>query len=177
MPAPLASLEITGKKPTSEESGSRRLLRLDSRIRNQFDLITSRTGWLLTSHAFLFTAVAATLNGMVGTASASQMTMRAAILLLLPVIGAVSSFLVQRSVTAAYAIVEDVKKARDALLDYMCQMYGYECTNSRMFANAHFTWGDLPPKVFPVMMLIVWSFLFILACTIVFNDFRIILRM
>ena len=133
---------------------NRRLLRLDSRIRNQFDLITSRTGWLLTSHAFLLGAIAATLNaGDSHAAGAAHQMMRSFMLITLPLIGLISSGYVWRSVVGAYHIVDKVKKARFELLDVMTVKFGYELTDGD---EKDVKAGDRPPKIFPWLLGVVW---------------------
>jgi hypothetical protein len=161
---------IVSYEPSDEGVAYRRLSRLDSRIRNQFDLITSRTGWLLTSHAFLLGAMATTLNGMNGDPSVSRFLLRTAILLLLPLVGIISSLLVHKSIMAAYRIVEEVKKARDILLEWLYTHHGYECISSTAFPAEHFHWGDRPPKVFPQLLLGIWAVLFVLAIVAAFLE-------
>lgn len=162
--------------PVLEESGNRRLLRLDARIRNQFDLITSRTGWLLTSHAFLLTALAATLNVPAGHPSAAQTSMRGALLLLLPVVGTTTSFVVWKAIMAAYVIVGELKQARDVLLFTMSQQYGYELTTGQMYSAVRIGWGDFPPKILPLIMLAVWTILLVFAVNVVVAspDFQLV---
>lgn len=159
------TLSRTEISKNSEESLHRRLIRLDMRIRNQFDLITSRTGWLLTSHAFLLTALAATLNaGNAANTTPAQAMMRMALLLILPIIGAISSYLVWQSVRGAYTIVGQAKIARTKLLKIMSIRFNYEITDG---PPADVRAGDRPPKIFPWIMFSVWMVLFAFAINVV----------
>lgn len=145
----------------SEESLSRRLVRLDTRIKNQFDLITSRTGWLLTSQAFLFAAFGTILNRLSdGTSAPALELIRAALFISMPVVGIIACILVHASVEAAYAAITELKGHRTTLLEIASAKFGYENTepSARITKN-----GDLPPKVFPGIMLVIWSVLLILV--------------
>lgn len=139
---------------------NRRLVRLDLRIRSQFDLISSRTGWLLTSHAFMLAAMGATLNANVAERMPTHDWMRTFLLWALPALGLLTSVLVWRSVLAAYRIVRGLKNARRRLLKICRREFEYELTGLR---KADVRDGDLPPKVFPCALGFIWSVLLVMA--------------
>ena len=145
----------------SEESLNRRLVRLDTRINNQFDLITSRTGWLLTSQAFLFAAFGTILNRSSDSTSVPALELiRTVSFLSMPVVGMLACILVHASVHAAYAAVAEFKGHRVTLLVTASAKFGYENTepSARITKN-----GDLPPKVLPGIMFVIWSVMLVLV--------------
>lgn len=139
---------------------NRRLVRLDLRIRSQFDLISSRTGWLLTSHAFMLAAMGATLNANVVAPLPTHVWMRTFLLWALPALGLLTSALVLRSVHAAYRIVSNFKSMRAGLLRICHEEFEYELT---ALDNADVRDGDLPPKIFPWALGLIWSVLLVLS--------------
>lgn len=139
---------------------NRRLVRLDLRIRSQFDLIASRTGWLLTSHAFMLAAMGATLNASVVAPLPTHVWMRTFLLWALPSLGLLTSALVLRSVHAAYRIVGGFKVMRDDLLRLCNEEFEYELT---ILDKGDVHSGDLPPKVFPWVLGLIWLVLLVLA--------------
>ena len=139
---------------------NRRLVRLDLRIRSQFDLISSRTGWLLTSHAFMLAAMGATLNAHLESPPPTYAWMRWFLLLALPMLGLLTSALVWRSVLAAYRIVSGLKNARADLLQVCHREFEYEQT---ILDDRDVQAGDLPPKVLPCALGAIWLVLFVLS--------------
>jgi hypothetical protein len=145
----------------SEESMCRRLVRLDTRIKNQFDLITSRTGWLLTSQAFLFAAFGTILNRSTEVTSPPAIELiRVVSFLSMPVVGMLACILVNASVHAAYDAVAELKDHRLALMRIASERFGYENTEPSTLITSR---GDLPPKVLPGIMFVIWAAMLVLV--------------
>jgi hypothetical protein len=98
-------------------------------------------------------------------------------LLLLPLVGATTSFVVWKAILAAYSIVGELKQARDLLLQIMSRKYAYENTGREMYSPARIIWGDSPPQILPLIMLFVWLILLVCAVNVVIHspDFHIVL--
>jgi hypothetical protein len=145
----------------NEESLSRRLVRLDTRIKNQFDLISSRTGWLLTSQAFLLAAFGAVLNKStdVSTPPAFEL-IRNVSFFSMPIVGMLLCALVHVSVFAAYDAIAELKDHRSKLLSFAYETFKYENTEPSAYITKR---GDLPPKVFPSIMFGIWAVMLILV--------------
>lgn len=144
----------------SEESLYRRLTRLDARIRNQFDLVTSRTGWLLASTAFLFAAYFAALTHPTGDLGPARALAVECLLVILPSTGILFCVLIQRSISAAYSAVASLKEARASLIKLASRRFGYENTEPSRNITAD---GDLPPKVLPAAIIVIWIFVLVFS--------------
>jgi hypothetical protein len=149
---------------SSDEHTHRRLIRLDSRIRNQFDLITSRTGWLLTSQAFLLTAFAALLNALAdkdfNEISFDFYFIQVFIFVIIPVLGFALCIMINTSITAAYSAIDTLKNHRIQLLSEASNKYRYENTEPSSDVTKA---GDRPPKFFPIILALLWLTLLLLV--------------
>lgn len=145
------------KDVNAEDNLRMRLARLDTRLRNEFDLVSSRTGWLLATHGLLLAAFGTSLGLEKGqSAATAEMSMRSLLLVLLPILGLASSLIVSWSIRAAYSVIERIKSMRTLVLNEMHQRFRYEQTDSlpsEVFA------GDLPPKILPILLALVWGVL------------------
>ena len=136
-----------------EESLSRRLARLDSQIKVEYELIGHRVSWLLVSNSFLFAAFVVALGN--SSLDANTQKLIRILVLALPVIGLVSSVLVSLAVRAANEVVHELKKARDFVEEQASRFYEYERLGVHIKSWPHIV-GNWPPALLPPLFAIVW---------------------
>lgn len=142
-------------KSPSEESLNRRILRLDSQIKIEYDLIGHRVSWLLASNSFLIAAFAVVLNN---SSPNGSLNWRLAQLLmwLLPITGSISCIVVARAVSAAHSVINELKKQRDPVEDLAAKLYSYERLGVSQQTWYHIA-GNRPPTFLPLVVACVWG--------------------
>jgi hypothetical protein len=153
-PQPLLAADL-------EERAYRRLSNVDSRIRNEYDFISSRTGWLLASHAFLFTGLAVLLT-QPPTSLPRLRTIRTVMMIALPLIGVLSSYLIWQAVRGAYHVLrlhQDLSRELESLLARHFR-YSFAAPRQRDLKA-----GERPPIWLPLILGTVWLLLLLLIAT------------
>jgi hypothetical protein len=81
------------------------LTRFDNLIKSEFDLVSHRMSWLMTSQAFLFSAFA--ISNVISGQRIKELT--TILLTIIPLLGITTSLLVKKSIKAAHGVVNDLK--------------------------------------------------------------------
>ena len=151
----------TLKPNTPSDDGvlNRRLARLDSQIKIEFDLVGHRISWLLVANAFLFSAYVLTLNHVKSEDYIWQIKI---LTISLPAIGAVSSLLVGMAVYAAHWVMKKLKPIRDKLEQQASSLYEYEQIGIATNKWPHRI-GNWPPNVLPPLLFVIWMSLLIVT--------------
>ena len=139
----------------------RRLVHIDGRIRNEHDFISSRTGWLFASHAFLFTALAALLS-QPPTTLARLRAIRTVMMIALPLIGVSSSYLIWQAIMGAYHVLRLQQSLRQELEGLLARQFQYRLATPR---ERYLRAGDRPPMWLPLILGTVWLILLVLIVT------------
>jgi len=128
------------------------LERLTEAIESEFDLISARIGWLVTSEAFIFTAYATTMANVIEK-SQHVSTIIEYLAFALPLFGIILAILVALSVFAAHSAIEKLKKQRDLFLEQLPQALRIVLISSR--DHEHIL-GNIPSQTIPWLIIIVW---------------------
>jgi hypothetical protein len=138
-----------------ERRACRSLETLDGRIRNEYDFISSRTGWLLASHAFLFTGLAVLLNQPVSTVPRVRI-LRTVMQLALPLIGIMSSYLIWSAIRGAYNVLRLNLELTAELQELLASKFLYRFVTP---PRHHLRAGARPPLWLPLILGTVWLIL------------------
>lgn len=144
-----------------EARAYRRLSNVDSRIRNEYDFISSRTGWLFASHAFLFTALAALLS-QPPTSLPRLRIIRTVMMMALPLIGLVSSYLIWQAILGAYHVLRLHQELGQELEELLVRHFHYSFAAP---LERDIRAGDRPPMWLPLILGTVWLLLLSLIAT------------
>jgi hypothetical protein len=125
---------------------------LSQAIGAEFELVTARMGWLVTSEAFLFAAFAASVAAYTQISQALPSLTRL-LLLALPVIGIALALLVKIAIGAAHSATTRLKQQREKLLKTLPEALQIELVSSR---DAEHMLGNLPPIVIPWIFVGFW---------------------
>lgn len=139
----------------AEVRAYRQLSRVDSRIRAEHEYISSRIGWLFSSHAFLFIALA-TLLSQPPTSLTQLRVIRTVMMIALPIIGVISSYLIWQAIRAAFHVLSscrDLRRGLEGLLASQFQSSVVTPIARRLKA------GDRPPLWLPLILGVVWLLL------------------
>lgn len=132
----------------------RRLTRVETHLKNEFDLIGLRVNWLLASNAFLFTALMLNVNHLNNeTAPYSRLIDHAA--LLLSILGFGSSLLTFLSILGAYKVVKTLKIVRENLERDASEKYQHNQIGVNNGTAPHVL-GHLAPFCLPLLLMLVW---------------------
>jgi len=147
--------------PAPDQSLSPRLIRLDSQLKIEYELVGQRVSWLLVSNSFLFGAFVVSLNNM--SANANNMCSDARIhrlihilFLAIPIIGLVSSVLVALAVRAAHEVIFELKVVRDRVEEEASRALAYERLGVHIKSWPHIV-GNWPPVLLPPLFAVVWA--------------------
>lgn len=140
--------------PVLEESLSRRLTRLDSQLKIEYELIGQRVSWLLVSNSFLFGAFVVGLNNVNPNTNVQKLIH--VLILAIPVIGLTSSVLVALAVRAAHEVISDLKAVRDRVEEEAYRAFSYERLGVQSKSWPHVV-GNWPPTLLPPLFAIVWA--------------------
>ena len=127
--------------------------RLTDAVKAEFDLITARIGWFMTSQAFVTAAFVVTL----ANADAIGRDHAATLLLLkyaLPVIGVVASCLVHVAVAAAHRATVRLKRDRDTRIEALPPRLRIALISSSDRIHHE---GNLPARVLPAIVGAFWT--------------------
>jgi len=137
-----------------EESLSRRLTRLDSQLKIEYELIGHRVSWLLVSNSFLFGAFVVGLNN--ASLNGGIQKLIHILILAIPVIGLASSVLVALAVRAAHEVVSEFKVVRDRVEEEAHRAFSYERLGVHIKSWPHIV-GNWPPMLLPPLFAVVWA--------------------
>ncbi len=140
-----------------------RLKRFDELIRIEFDLVGYRMTWLMTSQSFFFAAFALCAV----TSGTPYPIIVFALLITLPLIGALSAHLVSRAIDAAHKEIVKLKDGRDRL-EGDAGLHGYEKLGVSSDSHIH-EYGNSPSRRLPLLLVISWC----IALTLVLVEFLI----
>ena len=136
----------------------RRLANVDNRIRNEYDFVSSRTGWLFASHAFLFTALA-TLLSQPPTGLVRLRAIRTVMMIALPSIGVISSYLIWQAILGAYHVLNLLRDLRAELEALLARNFQYRVATP---LERDIKAGNRPPMWLPLILGSVWLLLLLL---------------
>ena len=139
----------------AEVRAYRQLSRVDSRIRAEQDYISSRIGWLFSSHAFLFIALAA-LVSQPPTSVSRLRVIRTVMMIALPLIGVISSYLIWQAIRAAFHVLSSCRDLRRGLEGLLARQF--QCSVVTPIAR-RLKAGDRPPMWLPLILGAVWLLL------------------
>jgi hypothetical protein len=145
----------------AEVRANRQLSRVDSRIRDEHDYISSRIGWLFSSHAFLFIALASLLS-QPPTSLSGLRVIRTVMMIALPLIGVISSYLIWQAIRAAVHVLSSCRELRRSLEGLLATQFQDSVVTpiaQRLKA------GDRPPMWLPLILGAVWLLLLSLIGT------------
>ena len=145
----------------AEVRAYRQLSRVDTRIRDEHDYISSRIGWLFSSHAFLFIALASLLS-QPPTSLSGLRVIRTVMMIALPLIGVISSYLIWQAIRAAFHVLSSCRELRRSLEGLLATQFQDSVVTpiaQRLKA------GDRPPMWLPLILGAVWLLLLSLIGT------------
>ena len=145
----------------AEARAYRQLSRVDSRIRAEHDYVSSRIGWLFSSHAFLFIALASLLS-QPPTSLSRLRIIRTVMMIALPLIGVISSYLIWQAIRAAYHVLSSCRDLRHGLEGLLVRQFQYSIAT---FIAQRLRAGDRPPMWLPIILGAVWLLLLSLIGT------------
>ena len=127
--------------------------RLTDAVKAEFDLITARIGWFMTSQAFVTAAFVVTL----ANADAIGRDHAPTLVLLkyaLPIIGVIASYLVHVAVAAAHRATVRLKRDRDARIEALPDRLRITLISSSDRIHQE---GNLPARVLPTIVGAFWT--------------------
>jgi hypothetical protein len=127
------------------------LNRYQSRIGDEYTDIASRTGWLMTSQAFLIATVLGALS-----APNLEPAFRPHVATGIAVLGAVLAAVLTLSLYHGHALAEKLKKYRDELEARVDTCYGLPPAGVKIDMNAH-VFGHWATRFLPMLMLLCWT--------------------
>jgi len=142
----------------AEARAYRRLASVDTRIRNEHDYVSTRTSWLFASHAFLFVALTTLLN-QPATGLPRLRVIRTVMMIVLPLIGVISSYLIWQAIRAAYHVLRLHRDLRRELENVLVRQFHYSVADPE---EEYLKAGDRPPVLLPLLLGTVWLLLLVL---------------
>lgn len=143
-----------------EERLFRRLTRIETHLKNEFDLIGQRVSWLLATNAFLFTALMLNINHLNDEHAPYTLTIKYASILL-AILGIGSSFLTFLSILGAYIVVHKVKKTRKHVEADAATQFQHDLIGVHNEDCPHWM-GHIAPFLLPWLLIVVWMLILIL---------------
>jgi hypothetical protein len=137
-----------------EDSLSRRLTRLDSQLKIEYELIGHRVSWLLVSNSFLFGAFVVGINNLSEKDDIQKLIH--ILIYAIPIIGLASSVLVALAVRAAHEVISELKVVRDRVEEEAHHAFSYERLGVHIKSWPHIV-GNWPPTVLPPLFAVVWA--------------------
>ena len=157
-------MALATEQEREEERLIRLLARLDVRLRNEYDLVTARVGWLLAAQGFLYAALATLLAVDKPRMAHGAPTIVTTVVAIVVLIGAVSSFSFGRALLAGHNEIKRLKDLRRPLLE----RYGFEGTDPH---KDHERMGDGLPLLLPRFLFLTWIAV-LFACAMFAGGFQ-----
>jgi hypothetical protein len=129
---------------------------LSEAIRTEFELISSRISWLVTSEAFIFAAFSTLVACSSHEITTLQHT-RNLLLQLLPILGLALSIVAMIALQAANKAIIKLKSKRDEMLEYYPKNIKLPLISSNDIEHCL---GNIPSIVLPLLFMIIWILLY-----------------